>query len=172
MEASARKTLHGSRYLSFVLSGEEYCIEIRRIREILAMPTVTAVPQTPAFIRGVMNLRGSIVPVVDLRLKFRMEFRPYEERTCVIVVEIPSDSGMTLMGIIVDTINEVVAIPTDKINHLPYINARINEEYIQGFSETDKGIRIVLDMDNVLSTKELTNLRTSAYTNGSKEATQ
>jgi len=160
MESSKRKTITGTRFLSFNLAGEEYCMEILSIREILGMPDVTPVPQTPDYIRGVMNLRGNIVPVINLRLKFHMDSLQQNDRTCIIVVEIPSnDEKPMLMGIIVDTIHEVIAIPEDKINRIPYINTRIHASYIQGFSEIDGKIRILLDIQKILSQDDLSDIQ-------------
>jgi purine-binding chemotaxis protein CheW len=132
MEITKRKTLTGSRYLSFVLNEEEYGIEILKIKEIMGMTDITAIPQTPPFIKGVINLRGKIIPIIDLRLKFEMEDRPYTDRTCIIVVEIMFEGEINLMGVVVDSIQEVINIPEDKISEVPYINAKVKSEYIQG----------------------------------------
>jgi len=155
MNNTKRKVFKGTRFLCFGLAGEEYCIEIRRIREILALPDITPVPDAPEYIRGVMNLRGIIIPLVDLRLKFRMPFREYTDRTCAIVIEPELDGEAVLMGITVDEIHEVIGIPDDQINPLPYINSRVRSEYIHGFTEQDSVIRIILDIDRLLSAKEL-----------------
>lgn len=141
--------LKGAKYLSFDLGGEEYCMGIMRIREILAMPEITPVPRTPEYVKGVMNLRGNILPVLDLRLRFGMEFRPYTDRTCVVVVEIPAADGSQSLGLVVDTIHEVLVIPDEKIARLPYVNARIRSEYLQGFTESNGKLRILLDVEKI-----------------------
>jgi purine-binding chemotaxis protein CheW len=155
MNNTKRKVFKGTRFLCFELAGEEYCIEIKRIREILALPDITPVPDAPEYIRGVMNLRGIIIPLVDLRLKFHLPFRDYTDRTCAIVIEPELDGDPVLMGITVDEIHEVVGIPDEQINPLPYINSRIRSEYIQGFTEQDSIIRIILDIDRLLNSRDL-----------------
>jgi purine-binding chemotaxis protein CheW len=155
MEMHRRKTQSGERYLSFVLHNEEYCIEIGMIREIMAMVPISTLPQTPDFIKGVINLRGRIVPIIDLRIKFGMEARPYTDRTCIIVVDLSSESEALQMGVVVDTIQEVVRIEREKISSVAYVNARIKSEYIKGIAEADEGIKIILDIAKVLSADEL-----------------
>jgi purine-binding chemotaxis protein CheW len=154
MEITKRKTLTGSRYLSFVLNDEEYCIEILKIKEIMGMTDVTAIPQTPTFIKGVINLRGQIIPIIDLRLKFEMPYKDYTDRTCIVVVELKYDDELTLMGIVVDSIQEVINVPEEKISKVPYINAKIKSEYINGIADTGETIKIVLDITKVISEEE------------------
>jgi len=151
MEIARRKTLTGSRFLSFILNKEEYCIEILKIKEIMGMTTITEIPQTPTFIKGVINLRGQITPIVDLRLKFEMPAKEYSDRTCIIVVELIYENEKTLMGIVVDSIQEVISIPEEKITSIPYINAKIKSEYIKGIAESGSAIVIVLDITRVLT---------------------
>ncbi len=134
------------------------------------MPSITPIPQTPDYIRGVMNLRGSIIPVIDLRLKFGLPFRDYGNRTCVVVVTLPLPTGTMFMGIVVDTIHEVIPIPEDAITRLPYINSRIKSEYLHGFTESGNKFRIILDIDKVLSDKELGNMSTMVPIDGIKGA--
>lgn len=155
MNNTKRKVFKGARFLCFGLAGEEYCIEINKIREIFPLPEITPVPNSPEYIKGVMNLRGSIIPLVDLRLKFHLPFKEYNERSCAIVIEPKLDDDSVLMGIAVDTISEVIGIPDDQINQLSYINSRIRSEYIRGFTEQDSHIRIILDIDKMLNAKDL-----------------
>ncbi|MBN1523437.1 MAG: purine-binding chemotaxis protein CheW [Spirochaetales bacterium] len=159
MEITKRKTLTGSRYLSFVLNDEEYGIEILKIKEIMGMTEITSIPQTPPFIRGVINLRGKIIPIIDLRLKFEMDERDYTDRTCIIVVEIEFEGEITLMGIVVDSIQEVVSIPEEKISEVPYINSKVRSEYIHGIAETGETIKIILDITQVLTEEEFVMIR-------------
>jgi purine-binding chemotaxis protein CheW len=159
MEITKRKTLTGSRYLSFVLNEEEYGIEILKIREIMGMTDITAIPQTPAFIKGVINLRGKIIPIIDLRLKFGMAERPYTDRTCIIVVEIGYEGEATLMGVVVDSIQEVISIPEEKISDVPYINAKVKGDYIRGIAETGETIKIILDILKVLTEEDFVMIR-------------
>jgi len=154
MEITKRKTMTGSRYLSFVLDEEEYCIDILKIKEIMGMTEITKIPQTPQFIKGVINLRGQIIPIIDLRLKFEINAKDYTERTCIVVVEIPYKDQITLMGIVVDKIQEVINIPKEKISNVPYINTKIKSEYIEGIAESGETIKIILDITKVLTEEE------------------
>lgn len=162
MEAARRKTVHGERFLSFNLDKEEFCIEIGKVREIMGMTTINALPQTPDFIKGVINLRGKIIPIIDLRSKFGFESRDYTDRTCIIVVDLPDEDGSILMGVVVDTIKEVISIPAEKISSVPYINSRIKSEFIKGIAETANGITIVLDIGLVLNEDEFVVLKGSS----------
>jgi purine-binding chemotaxis protein CheW len=154
METVRRKALTGPRYLSFFLNNEEYCIDILKIKEIMGMIPVTPVPQTPDFIKGVINLRGQIIPIIDLRLKFEMEEKIDTRRTCIVVVELPFEGKLVYMGIVVDTIKEVISIPPENISNVPYINAKIKSEYIKGIAEVSDSIKIVLDITKVLTSSE------------------
>jgi purine-binding chemotaxis protein CheW len=156
MEMTKRKLLNGARFLSFTLDGENYCMDILKVKELMGMTAVTPLPRTPAFIRGVINLRGQIIPVIDLRLKFGLKFRDYTKRTCIIVVEVVYSGENVLMGLVVDSIQDVVSIPDEKLSKIPYINARIKSEYIRGVADTPEGMKIVLDVLKVLSDEELT----------------
>jgi purine-binding chemotaxis protein CheW len=159
VEITKRKALTGARFLSFVLNAEEYCIEILKIKEIMAMAGVTPIPQTPPFLKGVLNLRGQIIPVIDLRLKFQMPELPYTDRTIIVIVELALDGEKTLMGIVVDSIKEVVNIPLEKITKMPYVNAKVRSEFIQGIAESGDGIKIVLDITKVLTEDEFVLLK-------------
>ena len=155
MNNASRKTQNVSdRYLSFILKDEEYCLEILKVREIMGRVEITPLPQTPDFIQGIINLRGNIVPIVDLRLKFGLSFREYTDRTTVIFVELMFQGEQNLMGIVVDEIREVVNIPPDKISKIPYINTKIKSHYILGVAETEDGVNIALDIDKVLTEDE------------------
>ncbi|MBN1411748.1 MAG: purine-binding chemotaxis protein CheW [Spirochaetales bacterium] len=154
MEITKRKTMTGSRFLSFVLNEEEYCIEILKIKEVMGMTDITMIPQTPQFIKGVINLRGRIIPIIDLRIKFSLPERDYTDRTCIIIVELSYENELTLMGVVVDTIQEVVNIPEDRVSRVPYINAKIRSEYIRGIAEVGETIKIVLDITKVLTDEE------------------
>jgi len=155
MEMTKRKLLNGARFLSFTLDSENYCMDILKVKELMGMTPVTPLPRTPAFIRGVINLRGQIIPVIDLRLKFGLSFRDYTKRTCIIVVEVVYDDTNVLMGLVVDSIQDVVSIPDEKLSKIPYINARIKSEYIRGVADTPEGMKIVLDVLRVLTDEEL-----------------
>lgn len=162
MEISRMRSLSGSRYLNFMLEKESYCMEILKVKELMGMTEITPLPQTPSFIRGVINLRGQIVPIIDLRLKFGMEFLPYHKRTAIIVVEIDIESNVLLLGMVVDSIQEVIAIAEEKINAVPYINTRVKAEYVKGIADTPEGMKIVLDVHKVLSDEEFVQLKAAA----------
>lgn len=147
------------KYLTFSLAGEEYGIGILKIKEIIGMMPITTVPQTPAFVKGVINLRGKVIPVIDLRLRFHMNAIEYSERTCIIVVEITGVSGMMIqIGIVVDAVSEVLNIRGADIEETPTFGTKLNTEYILGMAKVEGGVKILLDIDRVLSAEEINSL--------------
>lgn len=162
MEMTKRKVLNGVRFLSFTLDSENYCLDILKVKELMGMTSITPLPRTPHFIRGVINLRGQIIPIIDLRLKFGLSAQEYTKRTCIIVVEIAYGGENILMGLVVDSIQDVVSIPDDKMSKIPYINAKIKSEYIRGIADTAEGMKIVLDVLKVLNDEELEAVRNTA----------
>jgi purine-binding chemotaxis protein CheW len=150
------------KYLTFTMAEEEYGIGILKIKEIIGMMPITSVPQTPEFVKGVINLRGKVIPVMDLRLKFGMESIDYTERTCIIVVEIESQTGSVLIGIVVDSVSEVLNIKGDDIEDTPKFGTSLNTEYILGMAKMEGGVKILLDIDRVLSTEEIADLEKAA----------
>jgi purine-binding chemotaxis protein CheW len=146
------------KYLTFALAHEEYGIGILKVKEIIGMMSITTIPQTPEFVKGVINLRGKVIPVVDLRLKFGMEEIEYAERTCIIVVEIAGASGAVLMGIVVDSVSEVLNIRGDDIEDAPTFGACLNTKYISGMAKIEGSVKILLDIDRVLSETEIDSL--------------
>ena len=143
------------KYLTFNLDREEYGIGILKIKEIIGMMPVTAVPQTPEYVKGVINLRGKVIPVVDLRLRFGMEPMEYNERTCIIVVEIKGSSGNILIGTVVDSVSEVLNIKGGDIEDTPTFGSKLNTEYILGMAKMEGGVKILLDIDRVLGSQEI-----------------
>jgi purine-binding chemotaxis protein CheW len=143
------------KYLTFSLGVEEYGIGILKVKEIIGMMPVTSVPRTPEFVKGVINLRGKVIPVVDLRLKFSMEPVPYTERTCIIVVEIDGDNSTLLIGIVVDAVSEVLSIKAEDIEETPAFGAKLDTEYILGMAKLEGGVKILLDIDKVLNAGEI-----------------
>jgi purine-binding chemotaxis protein CheW len=139
------------KYLTFVLGNEEYGLEILKVREIIGMMEITAVPQTPAFVKGVINLRGKVIPVVDLRLKFGMEEKEITEATCIIVVEV----GGVQMGIVVDTVSEVLDITEAQIEDPPRFGTQVDTDFILGMGKVENQVKILLDIERVLSSEEL-----------------
>jgi purine-binding chemotaxis protein CheW len=150
------------KYLTFTLAGEEYGIGILKIKEIIGMMPITFVPQTPNFVKGVVNLRGKVIPVMDLRLRFGMDAMDYTDRTCIIVVEITGDAGNIMIGIVVDTVSEVLNIKGEDIEDTPAFGTKLDTDYILGMAKTDGGVKILLDIDRVLRTDEISLLEKAA----------
>jgi len=139
------------KYLTFALGREEYGIGILKIREIIGMMPITAIPQTPAFVKGVINLRGKVIPVMDLRMKFGFETTDYTERTCIIVVEIGHHSGLLTMGLVVDGVSEVANIKGGEIEETPNFGDGRHTSFIKGMAKIAGGVKILLDIDQILS---------------------
>jgi len=150
------------KFLTFVLAGEEYGIGILKIKEIIGMMSITTVPQTPEFVKGVINLRGKVIPVMDLRLRFGMEAMDYTERTCIIVVEIEGRAGTVQIGIVVDSVSEVLNIKSEDIEETPTFGTKLRTDYIFGMAKMEGGVKILLDIDRVLSDQEIAALEKAA----------
>ena len=150
------------KYLTFTLDEEEYGIGIIKIKEIIGMMAVTSVPQTPEFVKGVINLRGKVIPVVDLRLRFGLNAIDYTERTCIIVVEIDGYSEKVTIGVVVDAVSEVMNIKGDDIEDTPTFGTKLNTDYILGMAKMEGGVKILLDIDCVLSEHEISALEKAA----------
>jgi purine-binding chemotaxis protein CheW len=150
------------KYLTFTLDREEYGIGILKIKEIIGLMPVTAVPQTPEYVKGVINLRGKVIPVVDLRLRFGMESMEYNERTCIIVVEIKGQSGNVLIGTVVDSVSEVLNIKGTDIEDTPTFGSKLNTDYILGMAKMEGGVKILLDIDRVLGNQEIVAMEKAA----------
>lgn len=146
------------KYLTFTLAAEDYGLEILKVREIIGMMDITAVPQTPEYVKGVVNLRGRVIPVIDLRLKFGLEAAEYGERTCIIVVEVQSGMNSVQMGVVVDSVSEVLNINGDDIEPAPSFGARLKTQYILGIAKAKGTIKILLDIDKVLTGEEMAGL--------------
>ncbi len=161
-QAVKAMTEREGKYLTFTLDKEEYGISILKIKEIIGMMPITSVPQTPEFVKGVINLRGKVIPVMDLRLRFGMGAIEYTERTCIIVVEIGGQSGTVMIGIVVDSVSEVLNIKGEDIEDTPTFGTRLNTDYILGMAKMEGGVKILLDIDKVLSAEEVTILEKAA----------
>jgi len=146
------------KYLTFTMANEEYGIGILKVKEIIGMMSITTVPQTPEFVKGVINLRGKVIPIMDLRLRFGMEETDYTERTCIIVVEIEGQSGSVMIGIVVDSVSEVLNIKGEEIEDTPTFGTKLNTDYILGMAKIGGGVKILLDIDKVLSAEEVDTL--------------
>ena len=138
------------KYLTFSLAKEEYGIGILKVKEIIGMMPITTVPRTPGFIKGVINLRGKVIPVIDLRLKFAMEEIAYTDRTCIIVVETRGQTGPILIGIVVDAVAEVMHIKAADVDEPPALGARLATDHILGMAKMHGGVKILLDIDKAL----------------------
>lgn len=144
------------KYLSFVLGREEYGVEILKVQEIIGIMDVTRVPRTPDFVRGVINLRGRVIPVVNLRGKFHMAAAQDTEKTCIIVVQVTSGDLTVTMGVIVDEVSEVLSFQQEQIEAAPSFGGGMDEaEYITGMGKLGKKVVILLDVDRVLKGDEL-----------------
>ncbi len=160
--AKVRANFEG-KYLTFSLAGEEYGIGILMIREIIGMMSITVVPKTPEHVKGVINLRGKVIPVVDLRMRFGIEEAGYTDRTCIIVIETRTTHQTTLtMGIVVDAVSEVLNIKDNEIENTPTFGANLNMDYILGIAKIEKAVKILLDIDRVLSVEDITCLDKAA----------
>ncbi len=156
------KTLEGKKFLTFLMANEKYGLEILKVREIIGIMDVTPVPTTPAFVRGVINLRGKVIPVVDLRLKFGMEAKEDTQRTCIIVVHLAREGQEMIMGIIVDEVSEVLDIDQDQIEPPPSFGADIRTDFILGMGKVNQRVVTMLDIDRVLSEREIALVENSA----------
>ena len=152
-----RSSLEG-KYLTFMLAGEEYGLEILKVREIIGLMDITVVPRTPPYVRGVINLRGKIIPVVDLRVKFGMEAIEDTEETCIIVVEVRRNDKSVEMGSLVDKVSEVLDINGDDIEDPPSFGNGFEADFILGMAKAKDSVKILLNIDAVLSGEEIIDL--------------
>lgn len=141
------------KFLTFILGNESYGIEIKHVTEIIGIQPVTEVPELPEYIRGIINLRGKIIPVMDVRLRFRKPYREYNDRTCVIVIDIKD----VPIGLIVDSVAEVLSIPESEIVSPPEVSKNSNK-YIKGIGKVDSEVKLILDCDKLLNEEEAENL--------------
>ncbi|MCH7690141.1 MAG: chemotaxis protein CheW [candidate division Zixibacteria bacterium] len=148
----------GSKFLSFFLGEEEYGLQILSVREIIGLMDITQVPQTPHYIRGVINLRGRVIPVLELRTKFGMETVEDTEKTCIIVVEVVMHDSPIQMGILVDSVSEVLEIKVSDIEAAPSFGGGINTDFIMGMGKVKDEVKILLDIDKVLGEVDVSGL--------------
>ncbi|HEY5513727.1 MAG TPA: chemotaxis protein CheW [Geomonas sp.] len=144
-----------TQYLTFRLEDELFALDIGKVREVLDFTSITKVPQTPDYMRGVINLRGSVVPVVDLRLKFGMTMAEQTVNTCVIIVEVEMDGEKVVMGAMADAVQEVLDLEPDQIEPPPRIGTKLNTDFIRGMGKYADQFIIILDIDKVFSVDEL-----------------
>jgi purine-binding chemotaxis protein CheW len=161
-QAMTAMTNREGKYLTFTLAGEDYGIGILKVKEIIGIMPITTVPQTPSYMKGVINLRGKVIPIVDLRLKFGMEEMEHTDKTCIIVVEIAGSDRQLMIGILVDSVSEVLNIKAGDIEDSPNFGSRLNTDYILGMAKTGGKVKILLDIDKVLSSEEMGALQKAA----------
>jgi purine-binding chemotaxis protein CheW len=159
MTATTKETGEQRQYLTFLLADEEYAISILRVKEIIGYDTVTSVPKTPKWICGVINLRGNVVPVVDLAVKFGLGGRPVTKTTCIIIVEWRTQTQNTMMGVMADAVSQVMDIATGEIQAAPSFGTRVKVDYLQGMAQMGKKFALLLDIDKVLSGEDSADLR-------------
>ncbi len=156
--AAGKVDLRIGKYLTFRLGNEEFAIQVLRVREIMGIQEITAVPQTPDYVKGVLNLRGKVIPVVDLRLKFGLPELEYTQRTCIIVAQIESPAKKLLIGIIVDGVSEVLTLQASDIEDTPDFGSGVTTPYILGMAKIKGKVKILLDIDMVLTAQEMQGL--------------
>lgn len=142
-------------YLTFKLADETFALDVAKVREILECSTITKVPQTPDFMRGVINLRGSVVPVIDLNLKFGMMATGQTVNTCIIVVEVQLEDEIIVLGALADSVQEVIEMEPEQIEAAPHIGTRLNTDFIKGMGKHDGRFIMILDIDRLFTSEEL-----------------
>ena len=156
-----------TQYLTFTLGEEDFALEIAKVREVLDYTTITKVPRMPEFLRGVINLRGNVVPVIDLRLKLDMSATKKTVDTCIVIVEIDMDGEFMQVGALSDSVQEVIDLHPDQISPPPKIGIKLNTEFIRGMGKQDEEkFLIILDIDRVLSSNELALMQTTGTNPG------
>lgn len=153
--SSAKSDDRAGKYLVFHLSREEFGIRVLKVREIMGVQDITAVPQTPGYVKGVINLRGKVIPVVDLRLKFWLPETEYTQRTCIIVVQVKGEGGVMPMGIVVDGVAEVLNLAPGDIEDTPDFGRGVATPYLLGMAKVKGKVKILLEIDQVLTSQEL-----------------
>ena len=161
-DAAKHVTGKEEKYLTFNLSAEEYGINILKVKEIIGIMPCTALPQTPEFVRGVINLRGKVIPIIDLRLRFSMEEADYTEQTCIIVVEITKQEETVHVGIVVDSVSEVLNIKGNDVEETPQFGAAVSTDFILGMAKMEGSVKILLDIDRVLAAEEIARIENVA----------
>ena len=154
-ENSADMSELSGKYLTFHLGDEGYGLEILKVQEIIGMLEITKIPQTPNYVKGVINLRGKVIPVIDLRLKFGMPEQELTRKTCIIVVQVQKSDTALIIGIVVDEVSEVLNISGEQIEAAPSLGMQVNTHFILGMAKTESAVKILLDIDKVLSAEEM-----------------
>ena len=155
METKEQEAAVQQQYLTFFLADEEYAVNIQKVKEIIEYSSITKVPKVPRWIRGVINLRGNVVPVVDLAVRFGLDERPTTKTTCIVIVEVQQDTENTVMGVIADAVNQVIELNGQDIEEPPAFGTRVRLEYLAGMGKLGKKFALILNIDRVLSAAEL-----------------
>ncbi|MBF0270696.1 MAG: purine-binding chemotaxis protein CheW [Magnetococcales bacterium] len=155
------ETTTSTQYLTFTLGTEVFAVDIAKIREVLEFTSVTKVPRTPGFMCGVINLRGSVVPVVDMRQKFKMTQSVKSINTCVIILEIAQDDGIVVMGALADSVREVMELEPDQIEPAPRIGMQLRSDFLKGMGKHDGRFIMILDIDKMFSVEELSSVQSA-----------
>lgn len=142
------------RFLSFKIAEEEYAVAVSCVIEVIGMQKITHVPDMPEFVKGVINLRGQVIPITDIRMRFGMETREYDDRTCIVVVNVQE----TFVGIVVDTVSDVLDMPEESISPPPKINQTPGSRYIEGLGKVGEDVKIILNVDKLLYEKEFSEI--------------
>ncbi len=150
------------KYLTFLLGEESYGLEILKVQEIIGMQSITRIPRTPDYVKGVINLRGKVIPVIDLRLRFGMETAEVSRKTCIIVVQVAKAETSVTMGIVVDEVSEVLEISAEEIEPAPGFGTQVETSFILGMAKTENAVKILLDIDKIMSEGEMEALAKSA----------
>lgn len=145
----------GDQYLSFILADEEYGVDILRVQEIKGWSKTTPIPNTPPYIKGVMNLRGAIVPIIDLRERFGLPPLSYGPMTVVIVLSVRSEQRERLMGVVVDAVSDVYNVRAEDLKPAPDLGDKLRSEFVKGLATVDEKLMVVVDIDNLLNSDEL-----------------
>ncbi len=148
----------GSQFLTFQLDNEAYGVDILRVQEIKGWTPVTCIPNTPEYLKGVLNLRGTIVPIIDMRLRFNLETMEYNAETVIIVLSVQSGSGERVVGIVVDSVSDVLSVKTEEMKPSPDFGTNVHTEFIDGLAAVDEQMVMLLDIDKMLSTDEISAL--------------
>ena len=142
-------------YLTFKLADETFALDVSKVREILEQSNITKIPQTPDFMRGVINLRGSVVPVIDMRLKFGMSETEQTVNTCIIVAEVQLEDETVILGALADSVQEVIEMEPEQNEAAPHVGTRLNTDFIKGMGKVDNQFIMILDIDKIFSSDEM-----------------
>jgi purine-binding chemotaxis protein CheW len=157
-ESDAIGAVRAGKYLTFRLAAEEYGLQILKVREIIGLMPITRMPEAPSYVRGIINLRGRVIPVLELRARFGMEPVADNEETCIIVVDMSSGDRSTLMGILVDAVSEVLDIKADEIQDSPAMGGDHECDFVLGIGKVKGGVKILLDIERVLNGTDMSSM--------------